>query len=257
MEFLGKKVIVTGASSGMGRQIALDFAKEGASVLAVARREERLLALKKEAAEAGYKGEIIPYVADLSKENSTIDMVNKGIGLLKGLDILINNAGSMDNFGPIGELTDETLSKVLNIDLLSPLYSTREACKYWLENSKPGNIVNIASIAGLGGGKAGAAYTMAKHAIIGLTKNTGYQYRNSGIRCNAIAPGGIATEIMGPESFATISQFGYANIKPMTAMNIPTGSVNQISDVALFLASDKSSYINGVILPVDGGIMAS
>lgn len=257
MEFSGKKVIVTGASSGMGRQIALDFAREGASVLAVARREERLVALIKEAEEKGYEGKIIAHTADLSKEDSTIEMIKVGIEKLGGLDILVNNAGSMDNFGPIGEVTDEMLNKVVAIDLLSPLYSTREACAYWVKNGLKGNIINIASVAGLGGGKAGAAYTMAKHAIVGLTKNTGWQYRGLNIRCNAICPGGITTEIMGPEAFASASQLGLGNIKPMMAMEIPSGHVTQISEVALFLASEKSSYITGVALPVDGGIMAN
>ena len=257
MKFEGKIVIVTGASSGMGKQIALDFAKEGAKVVAAARRLERLEEVKKLAADSGFKGEIIPYKADLSSKESTVALVEHTIDTLGGLDILVNNAGSMDNFGPIAEVSDADMDKVLKIDMLSPFYSTRKACEYFLAAKKKGNIINIGSIAGVGGGKAGCAYTMAKHAIVGMTKSVGYQYRNMGIRCNCICPGGIATEIMSPELFASASQIGLKNIAPMMAMEIPTGTVNNISDFVMFLASDESSYINGAILPIDGGTTAA
>ena len=257
MDFTNKIVIVTGASSGMGRQIALDFASKGAKVVAAARRKERLEALANESKESGASGTITPYVVDLSSEESTIGLIEFTIKELGGLDILVNNAGSMDNFGPINEVTDEVLNKVLAIDMLSPFYSSRRACQYFIDNKVKGNIINIGSIAGLGGGKAGTVYTMAKHAIVGMTKSIGYQYRNSGIRCNCICPGGIATEIMSPELFAQASQFGLANIAAMQAMNVAPGSVKNISDFVLFLASEESSYITGGILPIDGGIMGS
>lgn len=257
MDFTNKVVIVTGASSGMGKQIALDFASKGAIVIAAARRKERLEELVKLVKEKGYKGNINPYVVDLSNEESTIALVQDTIKNFKGLDILVNNAGSMDDFGPINEVSDEALDKVFKIDMMSPFYSTRKACQYFLENNKKGNIINIGSVAGLGGGKAGTAYTMAKHAIVGMTKSVGWQYRNSNIRCNCICPGGIATEIMSPELFAKASQFGLANIGAMMAMKIESGTVQNISDFVMFLASDESSYITGAILPIDGGIMAN
>ena len=257
MDFKNKIIIVTGASSGMGKQIALDFAKEGATVIAAARRKERLEALVEYAKENNYEGSINPYVVDLSSEESTVKLVKDTINNFKGLDILVNNAGSMDDFGPIGEVKDDMLNKVFAIDLYSPFYSTREACKYFLENNKKGNIITIGSIAGLGGGKAGTVYTMAKHAIIGMTKSVGYQYRNSNIRCNCICPGGIATEIMSQQDYANASQFGLNNIAAMMAMKVAPGTVNNISNVVKFLASDESSYITGAIIPVDGGIMGA
>lgn len=257
MEFKNKVVIVTGASSGMGRQIALDFAKEGATVVAAARRKERLDALKDEAVKNGYEGSINPYVADLSSEEGTIALVKDTVKNYGGLDILVNNAGSMDDFGHIGEVKDEMLNKVFAIDMMSPFYSARAASEYFFNNQKKGNIINIGSIAGLGGGKAGTVYTMAKHAIVGMTKSIGYQYRNSNIRCNCVCPGGIATEIMSAEMYANASQFGLGNIQAMMAMNVAPGTVNNISDLVLFLASDKSSYITGAIIPIDGGLMAN
>ena len=257
MKFENKIVIVTGASSGMGRQIALDFAKNGATVVAAARRKEKLESLKDEAIKAGFNGTINPFVVDLSNEESTINLINETIKKFNGLDILVNNAGSMDDFGPIGEVSDELLNKVFAIDLYSPFYSSREACKYFLKSNRKGNIINIGSIAGLGGGKAGTVYTMAKHAIVGMTKSIGYQYRNSNIRCNCICPGGIATAIMSPDAFANASTFGLANLQAMTAMNVKPGTVNNISDFVMFLASDESSYITGAILPIDGGLMGN
>lgn len=257
MEFKNKVVIVTGASSGMGRQIALDFAKEGAIVIAAARRKERLEELKNEAISKSYEGSINPFIVDLSNEESTIALINDTIKNFGALDILVNNAGSMDDFGPIGEVKDTMLNKVFAIDMMSPFYSSRAAAEYFFNNKKKGNIINIGSIAGLGGGKAGTVYTMAKHAVVGMTKSIGYQYRNSGIRCNCVCPGGISTEIMSAEMYANASQFGLGNIQAMMAMNVAPGTVNNISDLVLFLASEKSSYITGAIIPIDGGLMAN
>lgn len=256
MNFNNKVIIVTGASSGMGRQIALDLAKNGATVVAAARRKERLEEIAKIAKDNNFSGTINPFVADLSSEESTTNLVLDTINQFGKLDILVNNAGSMDDFGPIGEVSNEMLNKVFAIDMYAPFYTTREACKYFLANKVKGNIINIGSIAGLGGGKAGTVYTMAKHAIVGLTKSVGYQYRNSGIRCNCICPGGIQTEIMSPELFAKASQFGLSNLESMMAQKVAPGTVNNISNLVMFLASDESSYITGVCLPIDGGNMA-
>ena len=254
MEFLNKVIVVTGASSGMGREISLQFAKEGAKVIAVARREERLNEIRDLAKTEGYKGEIIPYVGDLSKEETNEKIIEFAFEKYNTLDILVNNAGVLDNFAPVGEVTDECINKVMAVDMMAPFYSTRKAVNMFMEHNIKGNIINIASIAGLCGGKAGTAYTMAKHAVVGLTKNTGFIYRENGIRCNCVCPGGIHTEMTEPSAFANASQRGLANAMLATAFKIPSGYVTDVASLVLFLASEKSSYISGQAIALDGAL---
>ena len=254
MEFLNKVIVVTGASSGMGREISLQFAKEGAKVIAVARREERLNEIRDLAKSEGYKGEIIPYVGDLSKEETNEKIIEFAFEKYNTLDILVNNAGVLDNFAPVSEVTDECINKVVAVDMMAPFYSTRKAVNMFMEHNIKGNIINIASIAGLCGGKAGTAYTMAKHAVIGLTKNTGFIYRENGIRCNCVCPGGIHTEMTEPSAFANASQRGLANAMLATAFKIPSGYVTDVASLVLFLASEKSSYISGQAIALDGAL---
>lgn len=254
MEFLNKVIVVTGASSGMGREISLQFAKKGAKVIAVARREERLNEIRDLAKTEGYKGEIIPYVGDLSKEETNEKIIEFAFDKYNTLDILVNNAGVLDNFAPVGEVTDECINKVVAVDMMAPFYSTRKAVNMFMEHNIKGNIINIASIAGLCGGKAGTAYTMAKHAVIGLTKNTGFIYRENGIRCNCVCPGGIHTEMTEPSAFANASQRGLANAMLATAFKIPSGYVTDVANLVLFLASEKSSYISGQAIALDGAL---
>ena len=138
--------------------------------------------------------------------------------------------------------------------MMAPFYSTRKAVNMFMEHNIKGNIINIASIAGLCGGKAGTAYTMAKHAVIGLTKNTGFIYRENGIRCNCVCPGGIHTEMTEPSAFANASQRGLANAMLATAFKIPSGYVTDVASLVLFLASEKSSYISGQAIALDGAL---
>jgi len=188
----GKVAIVTGASAGMGRGIAYHYAREGAQVLAVARRQERLQALAQEA--SGLPGEIVPFVADMADKLQVEGMIDKAIEVFGGLHILVNNAGIMDDFSPVGDVEDEMWERVLAVNLHGPFYACRKAVKYF-EQMGGGVIINVASIGGLFGARAGAAYTTSKHALVGLTKNTAFMYALKNIRCNAICPGGIETEI--------------------------------------------------------------
>ncbi|KIR07791.1 3-ketoacyl-ACP reductase, partial [Levilactobacillus brevis] len=116
---------------------------------------------------------------------------------------------------------------------------------------KSGVILNIASVGGLGGGRAGAAYTASKHAVVGLTKNTAYMYENMGIRTNAIAPGGIKTNIA--ESMTGVDQEGMARQNVGMPLSPEPGTSAEIAQTALFLCSDAASYVNGTVVPVDGG----
>ncbi|NLZ49777.1 MAG: glucose 1-dehydrogenase [Clostridiales bacterium] len=246
MKLLGKVAIVTGASAGMGRAIALLFAKEGASVVAVARRKERLDELVEIAKE--YEGSILAFQGDVSKKEDNEKMIDFAVEKFGKLDILVNNAGIMDEMMPVGEVEDELWNKVMSVNLNGPFYACRKAVNLMV-NQGSGNIINVASIGGLNGCKAGAAYTASKHALLGLTKNIAFMYADKGIRCNSICPGGVSTEI----EVANPSQMGFARAKLGMASMPRFGSADEIATVALFLASDDSSFVNGAAIVADAG----
>lgn len=249
MEFQGKSVVVTGASSGMGRQIALDFAKAGAVVVAVARRKERLEKLAEEAKELA--GKILPFAGDVTSHESIDGMIEYAVKETGRLDILVNNAGLMDEFVPIGEMTEERWRKVMSVNLDGPAYAMCKAVQQMLTQEAGGNIINIASIGGIRGCRAGAAYTASKHALIGLTKNTAFMYAGK-IRCNAICPGGIATEVMNNQT--NINAFGVGRVMAGLDSSIPQGNVENIASAVLYLAGDGASFMTGAEIVIDGGV---
>lgn len=254
MRLENKVAVVTGASSGVGRALALLFASEGAKVVAVARRKERLLELENLAKDLN--GEIVAFEADISVEENNYAMINFAIEKFGKFDILINNAGLMDNFAPVDELDTELMKKLMAVDVYGPAWATKKAVQVFLNNENGGSIVNISSIAGICGGKSGCAYTMAKHAVMGLTKNTAFNYRNNKIRCNAICPGGINTEMVDPSLFANASQKGLQSA--MLAMNfgVRNAEAIEIAQIALFLASDEAAVVNGAVVTGDSGLTA-
>lgn len=250
MKLEGKVAIVTGASSGMGRDIAYYYAKEGAKVLAVARRKERLEQLAIDAKDL--PGEIVAYAADMANKEQVEGMVDEAIKIFGKLDILVNNAGIMDDFSPAGDVSDEMWDRVMTVNLTGPFQATRKALKHF-EETGSGNIINVASIGGLFGARAGAAYTASKHALVGLTKNTAFMYATSNIRCNAICPGGVATEIATGAYMSDINQKGMERVMTGVGANPREGQGHEMATVAVFLASDDSAYVNGQCIAVDGG----
>lgn len=252
MRFKDKVVVVTGASSGMGYDIALRFAEEGAKVVAVARRKERLEALAEEAKDL--PGKVLPFPADLTVEGKCEEMIDFAVKEEGRLDILINNAGVMDEFRPVAETDDNTWNWVMTLNLEGPFRAMRRAVQVFLDQGEGGNIINIASLGGINGGKAGASYTASKHALIGLTKNTAYMYAPDNIRCNAICPGGIETEVM--DSQKNVSEKGIARVMAGVDQGIRQGTVEEITSAVLYLASDESSFTTGANIVIDGGVTA-
>ncbi len=242
-----KTAIITGAASGMGRATAILFAKEGAHVIVsdihLSDIELVLTEIRK------FGGVAFGFVCDVSHEEEVKHLIKFTIGHFKTIDILINNAGIMDDFMPIDQVSNELWTKVLNVNLNGPFFTCREVIPIML-NQGTGSIVNISSIGGLNGARAGAAYTASKHALIGLTKNVGFMYASKGIRCNAIAPGGVNTNIgkdMNP------NPFGYERCTSGAANMTRMGEADEIAQTALFLASNDSSFINGAVVTADGG----
>lgn len=248
MKLHDKSVVVTGASSGMGKAIVELFAREGARIVAVARRKERLEELAESLKDA--PGRVIPFVGDVALEETISGAIDLAVREFGRLDILINNAGIMDDMSPIGDVTDETVDRVFRVNLYGPIYAMRKAVQVFQRQGGGGNIVNVASLGGMRT-VAGAIYGASKAALISLTKNTAFMYMEEGIRVNAIAPGGIRSEIAA--SMGVPNPRGYERVKRVLAAAPPPGETEQIAKAALFLAGDDSSYVSGDVLLVDGG----
>jgi NAD(P)-dependent dehydrogenase (short-subunit alcohol dehydrogenase family) len=250
MRLANKAVVITGAGSTLGRALTTLFAGEGARVLAVAMGTKRLEELAAQVEE--YDGQIIPMVGDMLEREQVDGAIDEAVRRFGRIDVLINNAGLMDDFSPVGEFDDDMFEKVMRLNLTAPAFAMRRAIKEF-ERQGGGVIINIASVGGLFGCRGGAAYTASKHGLIGLTKNTAYMYANKNIRCNAICPGSIKKEV-GSHDFLQEFNQGGRNIamKGLGLVDRP-GESEEIAEVAIFLASESSSYINGQAIVVDGG----
>jgi NAD(P)-dependent dehydrogenase (short-subunit alcohol dehydrogenase family) len=247
---LNKVAIITGAGSGIGKEISLLFAQEGCKVIASDIHFGNLKILEMEVMEAG--GDIAVLESDISNESDITKLIQFCLDTYGKINILVNNAGIMDNFESIAEVSNETWEKVFKTNLDGPFKAIRGVIKEFIKQQS-GNIINISSIGGLHGGRAGVAYTASKHALVGLSKNTGYLYAKQGIQCNCIAPGAVETNIGSTIDQSKITELVKDRILSGMVLNPRTGKPNEIAQIALFLASDKSTFINGSVIVADGG----
>lgn len=171
----------------MGKAIVERFVQEGASVVAVARRAERLDALKESLKDAPGKVEV--FAGDVSKREVNDGMIERCVEVFGGFDILVNNAGIMDDMSGIADVLDEKFDQVMAVNVFGPLCPMRKAVQTFKLHGTKGSIINVASAGGLRN-VAGAVYCVSKAALISMTRNTSFMYWADGIRCNAIVPGG-------------------------------------------------------------------
>jgi NAD(P)-dependent dehydrogenase (short-subunit alcohol dehydrogenase family) len=235
----------------MGREIARLFVAEGAKVVAADWHADTIEGTAKDIG-----GTIVAVTANVADEQQCVAMIDKAMSTFGRIDILVNNAGVMDLFQSVADVDNETWRRVLSVNLDGPMFAMRRAVPLMLRQGH-GAIVNIASVAGVGGGSAGAAYTASKHALIGLTKSTAYQYAKLGIRCNAIVSGGVNTNIMQSVDPSKLDQAALGRIGAYHAANPGMLEPIDIANAVLFLASDEARYINGVELPADMGWRAA
>jgi 3-oxoacyl-[acyl-carrier protein] reductase len=244
MKLRDKVAVITGGGSGLGRAIALRFADEGARIVIAelneAKGEETINMVQAKGVEAFAVPTDVSQSSDVTSLFKALD--DRGWPV----DICVNNAGNAGQLTPVFEMTDEQWDSVVNVHLSGTFYCTREAIKRML--GRGGSIINLGSVAGLRGLPGGASYTAAKGAIISFTKGVSQEVASLGIRVNCIAPGWVETPILEilPDAF-----------RPMMVQMTPLGRIGQpeeIAAVALFLASDESSYVIGQTISPNGGM---
>ncbi len=247
MKLQDKVIVVTGANSGIGKEITKLFLNEGGIVAGIDIREDSLLEIKN----AGkLKGQLEIYIGDVSDRKGMDNILDTVIKKHGKLDILVNNAGIMDEMMPVGEVSDKLWDKVLDINLNGPMNLSRKAIQQMIPQGN-GNIINISSIGGLFGSRAGVAYTASKFALVGMTKNIGFMYADKGIRCNCISPGAVKTDI--GSGIKNPSELGMEKAMSGMGTNPRVSEPVEIAKVALFLASEDSSVINGATITADNG----
>ena len=243
-----KVCIVTGASAGIGRATAVLFAQEGATVLAAARRENLLQELCEECRDL--PGKVDYCVTDVSDPAAVAAIVKAAAERFGRLDVAVNNAGIMDDNTAIADLSDEMMETVFRTNTFGLMYCLREECRQFLAQGDGGTIVNICSV-GASHQTAGAAYCASKGAVLSLTRNTAYMYKDEAIRCNAISPGGVITDI--PLVMPPSDEFGFGRTSELLNFSGELAMPEDLADAILFLASDQSRYVNGEEIKCDGG----
>ena len=241
----GKIALITGAAQGIGKGIALEFAKQGATVAFTVRKlDERSESLVNEITAMG--GIAKAYASDAACFSSAADVVAEIMKDFGRIDVLVNNAGITKD-GLLMRMTDEQWDMVINTNLKSA-FNYIHAVTPIMMRQRSGSVINMTSIVGISGNAGQANYAASKAGLIGLTKSVAKELGGRNIRVNAIAPGFIATEMTGVLN---------EDMKKQWILNIPLhreGKVEDVAGVAVFLASDMSSYVSGQVINCCGGL---
>lgn len=243
----GRVVVITGASSGLGVQMAKGFAEQGADLALLARREEKLSDVKQEIQDQ-YDVKIMYHVCDVTDTesvNTAIDAVAKEYGKI---DVLINNAGS-SKAGSVSEMTDEAWDFTIETDLNSVFKVTRAASRHMIK-AKYGRIINIASMYGiLATNQQASAYHASKAGVINFSRAAAAELAKEGITVNTICPGYFLTEL----TEETLSTSEFQQYMDLTVPMARAGQPGELNAAAIFLGSEEATYVTGQALAVDGG----
>jgi NAD(P)-dependent dehydrogenase (short-subunit alcohol dehydrogenase family) len=248
----GKTALVSGAASGIGRASAILFAQHGASVVALDRADavEETVAMIRQAG-----GRALALVRDSAEEASVRDAIDTAVHEFGALDVCFANAGISGGLVPLQEQTPEHWSEVLKINLIGTFLAVKHAARVMTPRQR-GSIICTASVAGLRSGAGGSPYSASKAGVISLVQTTAWQLSGSGVRINAICPGLIETGMTRPifeQARARGTDHRIGQLNPLRRAGAPV----EIAQMALFLASDEASYVNGQAFAVDGALSAS
>jgi len=246
----GKVALITGASRGIGKAIAIEFAKEGVSgiILNYAHNDTKAKETKEILESLNVK--VLPIKADISRRENIKLMISKGIESFGKIDILVSNA-AISQEKPFNKITDEDWENMLKVNLQAPFMLIQDVLPQFLKN-KFGRIINIASIGGQWGGFNQVHYAASKAGLISLTHSIAKIYSKFGVTCNAVSPGLVATDMSSNE---LQTEAGKKKLK-----NIPVGRIakpEEVAKVVAFLASEEASYITGQTINVNGGMLFS
>ena len=243
---IGKVAIITGGTRGIGKGIALKFAQEGADVIfTYVSSEETANAVEKEIEAFGVKAK--GYKSNAANMEDAVALIDKVVEEFGQIDILVNNAGITKD-GLLMRMSEENFDDVIKINLNSVFNMTKAALRTFLKQ-RSGSIINMSSIVGVRGNAGQANYSASKAGIIGFTKSIAAELGSRNIRCNAIAPGFIATEMTGKLDPEVVK--GWSESIPLKRPGTP----EDIANATVFLASDMSTYISGQVLSVCGGML--
>lgn len=245
MIFKDKVSLITGGARGIGREIALAFAKEGSEIVICDVNQEALDATRKEIEALGRRAET--FIVDVTSLSQVEEMINKTLDKLQKIDILINNAG-ITRDALIVRMSEQEFDSVIAVNLKGTFNCIKAVSKVMMKQ-RYGKIISISSIIGIMGNAGQANYAASKAGIIGLTKSVAKELASRNVNVNAIAPGFIETEMTAklPE-----------NVKAQMLAFIPLnrfGKASDVANLAMFLASDVSSYITGQVIKIDGGMV--
>jgi NAD(P)-dependent dehydrogenase (short-subunit alcohol dehydrogenase family) len=248
-DLTGRVAVVSGASRGIGRDIALAFAQAGADVALVARDTAKLDQVRSQVEELGRRSAVI--AADVTAEDAAARIVDEAVAALGGIGILVNNAGGNSFMSPVQAMRPSGWRKTMNLNLDSVFLLTQAAIPA-LVASGHGSIVNVASVAGLRGSPLMSHYGSAKAALIAFTQSLAIELAQQGVRVNALVPGWIETDLTDFLRHEQSAEQGLLSRVPMARW----GRSEEIAQGALFLASDASSFMTGQSLVMDGGLSA-
>lgn len=251
---LGKVALVTGAGAGIGRAMALKFASEGAAVIVSDVNVEGGNATVASILDDGGKASFVK--ADISNANDVAALMKNIEDAYGRLDCACNNAGIEGHISPITEQSEDDFDAVIRVNLRGAFLCMRAEISLMLKNGG-GAIVNTASVAGLVGFSGLSPYVASKHAVNGLTKNAALEFAKEGVRVNSICPGGVDTRML--DSLADQMSGGTQSSSDMLSGMHPMGRIsqpNEIAELAVWLCSDRASFVTGANIPIDGGFVA-
>ncbi|MFI1398755.1 SDR family NAD(P)-dependent oxidoreductase [Streptomyces sp. NPDC020681] len=247
----GKVAMITGASSGIGEAAARLFAEEGAAVVLMARREERLRAVAEEITANG--GRALAVAGDVSVSADVRRVVEAAVEHFGGLDSAFNNAGYATIETSLHETDDEVYDRTMDVNVRGVWNCMKHQLPVMLESGRGGSVVNTSSTAGRYATGASVPYVAAKHAILGITRAAASEYGERGIRVNALVVGTTRSEMID-EVVRQLPHLEQAFIAPQIQKRMATPL--EIAEAAAWLCSDRASFVTGVAMPVDGGISA-